>query len=103
MLRIDGHPAWLVAIDGQPSEPFLTRDGRVALGPGSRIDVIVDAVRASGTMAPILAGDGDGVPVARLVYRTGDRPPRERSTSGAAAAAIQCVASAHRPADRAAG
>ncbi len=75
MLRIDGHPAWLVAIDGQPSEPFLTRDGRVALGPGSRIDVIVDAARASGTVAPILAGDGEGVPVARLVYRTSDRTP----------------------------
>jgi FtsP/CotA-like multicopper oxidase with cupredoxin domain len=71
VLRFDGHAAWLVAIDGQPSEPFPTRDGRVALGPGSRIDLVVDASRAAGTVAPILAGDGVGVPVARLVYRAG--------------------------------
>jgi len=72
VLRFDGHAAWLVAVDGQPSEPFLTRDGRVALGPGSRIDLIVDASGTGGTVASILAGDG--VPVARLVYRTGGRP-----------------------------
>jgi FtsP/CotA-like multicopper oxidase with cupredoxin domain len=74
VLRFDGHVAWLVAVDGQPSEPFLTREGRVALGPGSRIDLILDASRGGGTVAPILAGDGGGVPVARLVYRTGGRP-----------------------------
>lgn len=74
VLRFDGHAAWLVAVDGQPSESFPTRDGRVALGPGSRIDLVVDATRAGGTVAPILAGDGAGVPVARLVYRASGRP-----------------------------
>jgi len=75
MLRFDGHAAWMIAIDGQPSEPFLTQEGRVALGPGSRIDLIVDASRPAGSTAPILAGEGNGVPVARLVYGTGKRPP----------------------------
>ncbi len=74
ILRFDGHAAWLVAIDGQPSEPFLSREGRVAIGPGSRVDLVVDAARAGGSVTPILAGDGDGVPVARLVYRAGKGP-----------------------------
>lgn len=73
VLRFDGHAAWLVAVDGQPSEPFLAREGRVALGPGGRIDLIVDATHADGSVTPIRAGD-DGVTVARLVYRTAERP-----------------------------
>lgn len=32
----------VIAIDGQPAEPFPARDGRLVLGPGTRIDVIAD-------------------------------------------------------------
>ena len=74
VLRFEAHSAWLVAIDGQPSEPFLAREGRVALGPGSRIDLVMDASRPGGTIAPIIAGADDGVPIARLVYQSGGRP-----------------------------
>ena len=79
VLRIEGHPAWLVAVDGQTSEPFLAHEGRVALGPGSRLDLIIDASRPGGTVAPIFAGAGDGVPVARLVYQAGE-PPAARAS-----------------------
>jgi FtsP/CotA-like multicopper oxidase with cupredoxin domain len=74
VLRFEAHSTWLVAIDGQPSEPFLAREGRVALGPGSRIDLIMDASRPGGTITPIVAGTGDGVPVARLLYQAGAPP-----------------------------
>ena len=67
-LRFEDHPAWLVAVDGQPSEPFLTRNGRVALGPGGRIDLLLDARHSGGTTRPILAGVRDEEPIARLVY-----------------------------------
>ncbi len=67
-LRFDDHPAWLVAVDGQPSEPFLAGNGRVALGPGSRIDLIMDARHNGGTTYPILAVGRDEVSIARLVY-----------------------------------
>jgi FtsP/CotA-like multicopper oxidase with cupredoxin domain len=67
-LRFDDHPAWLVAVDGQPSEPFLAGNGRVALGPGSRIDLIMDARHNSGASYPILASGRDEVSIARLVY-----------------------------------
>jgi FtsP/CotA-like multicopper oxidase with cupredoxin domain len=69
-LRLEGHAAWVIAIDGQPAEPLLARDGRVGLGPGNRIDLVVDAARAGGTAARLLAGDADE-PIARLVYERG--------------------------------
>jgi FtsP/CotA-like multicopper oxidase with cupredoxin domain len=39
-LRFDRHPVWVMAIDGQPAEPFLAREGRIVLTPGNRIDVL---------------------------------------------------------------
>jgi FtsP/CotA-like multicopper oxidase with cupredoxin domain len=70
VLRLEGHVLWVMAIDGQPAEPFLARDSRVGLGPGNRVDVIVDATHAGGAVAPLLANEQ---PVARLVYaRDGD-------------------------------
>jgi FtsP/CotA-like multicopper oxidase with cupredoxin domain len=69
-LRIDGHSAWVMAVDGQPAEPFPVRDSRITLGPGSRVDLFVDAAAAPGTTASILsdAGNGDEVVLARLSY-----------------------------------
>lgn len=37
----------VIAIDGQPSEPFLAREGRLVLASGTRIDALVD-VKAAG-------------------------------------------------------
>ena len=42
-LRIDRHPVRVMAIDGQPAEPFLAREGRITLAPGNRVDLFVDA------------------------------------------------------------
>jgi FtsP/CotA-like multicopper oxidase with cupredoxin domain len=53
-LRIKGLPAFVMAIDGQPAEPFAARDGRLSLGPGNRIDAFVDCTQAPGATAPIL-------------------------------------------------
>jgi FtsP/CotA-like multicopper oxidase with cupredoxin domain len=74
-LRIERHAPWVMAIDGQPAEPFVARDGRIALGPGSRVDLFVDTMQSGGTSASILAGLRDEQPVARLVYQ-GDGDPR---------------------------
>jgi FtsP/CotA-like multicopper oxidase with cupredoxin domain len=58
-----------MALDGQPAEPFASRDGRIALGPGNRADVFVDAVLASGSIAPIMFADaGVERSLARIVY-----------------------------------
>jgi FtsP/CotA-like multicopper oxidase with cupredoxin domain len=68
-VRIDGHSMWVMAIDGQPAEPFLARD-RVALAPGSRVDLFIDAVRQPGASSPLLAGFRDEQSIAQLVYES---------------------------------
>jgi FtsP/CotA-like multicopper oxidase with cupredoxin domain len=73
-LRIDRHPVTVVAIDGQPAEPFAAREGRITLSPGNRADLILDAVLAPSSIAPIvLQNEGVDVPIGRLVYA--DRAP----------------------------
>ena len=72
-LRLDLHRATVMAIDGQPAEPFAARDGRVGLGPGNRIDLFVDMMLEPGTEAPLrLVTDKDEVAIARLRYEAGE-------------------------------
>ena len=78
-VRVDGHSMWVMAIDGQPAEPFLARE-RVALAPGSRVDLFIDALREPGTSSPLLAGFREEEPIAQLVYETtGDARAARRS------------------------
>ena len=95
-VRLADPAPWVMAIDGQPAEPALARDGRVRLGPGNRIDLFVDMTRAGGTIVPLLMGGGaDEQPIARPVYERGG----EENTSPRAAppaAAAQSAAGAHR-------
>jgi FtsP/CotA-like multicopper oxidase with cupredoxin domain len=71
-VRIAGHAATVIAIDGQPAEPFLLDRSRVVLTPGGRCDVFIDATLAPGVSADILVDTGrDEVAVARLIYAAG--------------------------------
>jgi FtsP/CotA-like multicopper oxidase with cupredoxin domain len=70
-VKLEGHAAWVMAIDGQPAEPFLARDSRIALGPGNRADLFVDTVHNPGTATGILGGARDEQPIARFVYESG--------------------------------
>jgi FtsP/CotA-like multicopper oxidase with cupredoxin domain len=75
-VRLDGHAARVMAVDGQPAEPFVAGGARLALGPGNRVDLFVDATLAPGATASILVDDGGTeLPIARLVYAA-DRPAR---------------------------
>jgi len=80
--RIDGHRVVVMALDGEPAEPFAARDSRIVLGPGNRADVFIDALAAPGTIASIaFAHDGGEAPLVRLVYDGGEAvrsvPPGE--------------------------
>jgi FtsP/CotA-like multicopper oxidase with cupredoxin domain len=67
-MKIENHDVRVMALDGQPSEPFLARNGAVVLAPGGRADVFVDAAIAPGATASILLHDGtEARPIARLV------------------------------------
>jgi FtsP/CotA-like multicopper oxidase with cupredoxin domain len=69
IFRVDRHQPVVVAVDGEPAEPFTTRRGRIALGPGNRVDLFIDAALAAGETAPIMVeAAGAEIPLARLVY-----------------------------------
>jgi FtsP/CotA-like multicopper oxidase with cupredoxin domain len=79
VVRIDRHQPMVMAIDGEPAEPFTTRRGRVALGPGNRADVFIDTVLAPGERAAIsVETGGREATVARLVYATTPARPALR-------------------------
>ena len=78
-LKLDGHSPWVMAVDGQPADPFVAREGRVALWPGSRLDLFVDALQPAGAMASILAGSRELEPIARLRYGAAQARPTPRA------------------------
>jgi FtsP/CotA-like multicopper oxidase with cupredoxin domain len=53
-IKLEGHEVRVMAIDGEPAEPFSTRNGEVVLAPGGRTDAFIDAASA----ASILLHDG---------------------------------------------
>jgi FtsP/CotA-like multicopper oxidase with cupredoxin domain len=64
----------VIALDGQPSEPFQARNGAVVLAPGGRSDVFLDVTAPGGTAAAFLIHDGQQArPVGRLIVS--NEPP----------------------------
>jgi len=57
-VKIENLDAWVMAMDSQPAEPFLARNGAVVLAPGGRVDAFVDAAAAPGSASQILLHDG---------------------------------------------
>jgi FtsP/CotA-like multicopper oxidase with cupredoxin domain len=73
-LHIEGLRTFMMATDGEPAEPFAARGGRLALGPGNRIDVFVDCTLEPGASTPVVADFADApIPIARIVCEDG--PP----------------------------
>jgi FtsP/CotA-like multicopper oxidase with cupredoxin domain len=84
-LKIEDHDVRVMAIDSQPCEPFLARNGQLVLAPGTRIDAFVDATRPPGSTSSILLHDGtEPRPIGRLVYSS-DAPVRDAPLPAAAA------------------
>jgi FtsP/CotA-like multicopper oxidase with cupredoxin domain len=75
-IKIEDHDVRVMAIDSQPCEPFLARNGQLVLAPGTRVDAFVDATRTPGSTSSILLHDGtEPRSIARLVYSS-DAPIR---------------------------
>jgi hypothetical protein len=73
-IKIERFDIRVMAIDSQPSEPFLARDGQLVLAPGTRIDAFVDAAAPAGTTSSILLHDGkEARPICKLTIS--DQPP----------------------------
>jgi FtsP/CotA-like multicopper oxidase with cupredoxin domain len=75
-LKIEGHDVRVMALDSQPSEPFLARNSALVLAPDGRADALIDVTPSQGSTATVLLHDGkEARPVARLVIPT-DPPVR---------------------------
>ena len=72
--KFEGHDVRVMAMDGQPAEPFFARNGAMVLAPGNRTDAFIDVTAPPGTTSAILLHDGkEARPIARLV--TSNEPP----------------------------
>lgn len=73
-VKIDDHEVRVMALDGQPAEPFPARNGALVLAPGGRADTFVDVTAPPGSVSSILVHDGrEARPIARLVVSS--EPP----------------------------
>ncbi len=82
-IKIEGLEVRVMALDGQPSEPFPARNGAMVLAPTGRVDAFIDVTGAAGAISSILLHDGkEARPIARLV--TSNEPPIRTATLPAA-------------------
>jgi FtsP/CotA-like multicopper oxidase with cupredoxin domain len=73
-VKIEGYEVRIMALDGQPSEPFPARNGAIVLAPGGRADALINAGAAPGSTSSILLHDGkEARPIARLTVS--NEPP----------------------------
>ena len=73
-IKMEGLEVRVMALDGQPCEPFPARNGALVLAPGGRADAFVDASAAPGAASAILLHDGQqGRPIGRLLVSS--EPP----------------------------
>jgi FtsP/CotA-like multicopper oxidase with cupredoxin domain len=73
-IKIEGHDIRVMALDGQPAEPFSARNGAIVLAPGGRVDAFIDATAPPGSMSAVLLHDGkEARTIARLV--ASNEPP----------------------------
>lgn len=58
---VEGAKSWIVAVDGQPSEPFEPLGNQFPMGPGARFELMFDMPRDAGRSAGVmLKGEGAG-------------------------------------------
>ena len=47
-VKIEAQQVRVMALDGQPAEPFFARNGAIVLAPGGRADAFIDVVGFAG-------------------------------------------------------
>jgi FtsP/CotA-like multicopper oxidase with cupredoxin domain len=73
-IKLENMEVRVMALDGQPAEPFQARNGALVLAPGGRVDAFVDATAPAGSTSAILLHDGkEARPIGRLVISS--EPP----------------------------
>lgn len=62
-IKLESHEVQVMALDGQPAEPFPARNGALVLAPGARADAFVDAIKSA---AFVLHDGKEARPIGRL-------------------------------------
>lgn len=75
-MRFENMKATVVALDGQPCDPFDPLKRTVVLLPGSRYDVMLDAPMEPKAEGRVIVALGAGIPVVRFVTEGEALPPR---------------------------
>lgn len=83
-LKIEYRNITMMALDSQPAEPFLARNGAFTLAPGSRADIFVDVAPGVGH-TPILMHDGETAHLIGRLIPSAEAPIRSQSLPPASA------------------
>ncbi len=75
-LKLEQVDVRVMAIDSQPAEPFVARNGALVLAPGSRVDAFVDVTAPPGTNLHILLHDGREARTIGFILVSRDPPAR---------------------------
>ncbi|QDM16870.1 copper oxidase [Tardiphaga sp. vice352] len=78
-LRIEDQEIRVMAIDGQPAEPFLARNSQLVLAPGTRIDAFIDITKPAGTTSGLMLHDGKQARTIGKLVVSGEAPARDRA------------------------
>jgi FtsP/CotA-like multicopper oxidase with cupredoxin domain len=78
-LRIEDQEIRVMAMDGQPAEPFLAGNSQLVLAPGSRVDAFIDVTKAAGTTSGLLLHDGKQARTIGKLVVSGEAPARDRA------------------------
>ncbi len=65
-LRLEGFPAFVAAVDGQPTDSFQPLRATLPFAPGSRYDLFMQVPPEPGVTATVSAAIGDGIPLVTL-------------------------------------
>lgn len=83
-VKLEAIEVRVMALDGQPAEPFVARNGALVIAPGGRVDVFLDVTGAAGAAYPILLHDGRNArPIGKLTVS--NEPPLRPAPLPAAA------------------
>jgi FtsP/CotA-like multicopper oxidase with cupredoxin domain len=79
---IDGARTFIVAVDGQPSEPFEPLRNQFPMGPGARFELMLDMPReANATVRLVLRGDAGAADQPFVTFATEGEPVAMRSAA----------------------
>ena len=97
VVAIDGARALIVAVDGQPSEPFEPLNNQFPMGPGARFELMFDMPRDPSAGVRLVLRDDAGEADRPFVAIATERRASRRALGAAASRAQSAAAGGNCP------